>query len=91
MQTNGYDCLMIPGAMKVDGADAPVTQCGGGSGLATAAGANGNKKTVCCKFLNDSILFLRTHAVKQQTNFVLSFQQPLNHFALVFILICTKL
>ena len=45
--TDGYDCIMIPGAQKVTAKDSPVSQCGGGDGLGTKA-EMGNK-TVCCK------------------------------------------
>ena len=46
----GYDCLMIPGAIKTDGTIIPDSQCGNAGGLATAGGANANvQKTVCSK------------------------------------------
>jgi len=46
------DCLMIPGAIKAaDDTPAPVTQCGNGLGLVTAAAAAAadGGKTVCTK------------------------------------------
>ena len=46
----GFDCVMIPGAVKADD-DSVVPQsiCGTKAGLVTAAGDNGSK-TICCKY-----------------------------------------
>ena len=48
---SGYDCIMIPGAMKTDGNPAPAAHCGYDKGIATAN--DGAAKTICCelKFL----------------------------------------
>ena len=52
-EVEGYDCLMIPGALKADIATpAPVSQCGRSLGLVTAAAINAaaGGKTVCSKY-----------------------------------------
>ena len=57
----GYDCLMIPGAVKGSSpytALVPVSLCGAGNGLAYSSGTYkttatpdaGQQKTVCCKY-----------------------------------------
>ena len=53
--TMGYDCIVIPGAVKATAASAVVTatkQCGRSKGLITADG--GNAATVCSKFTYDT-------------------------------------
>ena len=47
---HGYDCVIIPGAIKTDGSIINSSQCGDGNGLATGHSAAANQdKTVCCK------------------------------------------
>lgn len=49
MKTEGYDCIMIPGAAKNTASSkaSPATICGSGGGLVSATGVVG--KTVCSK------------------------------------------
>jgi hypothetical protein len=48
-KTSGFDCLMIPGAVKAttNSIAVAVTQCGGLGGLVTATGTA--SVTICCK------------------------------------------
>ena len=48
-KTNGFDCIVIPGASKTAGTDLAFDkQCGRSKGLITADGGSG--KTVCSKY-----------------------------------------
>ena len=49
MNKGGYDCIMLPGAIKADDNTLlPESLCGNNAGLVSAKG-DGGSKTICCE------------------------------------------
>ena len=72
MGTNGYDCVVIPGALKSSaGAEQGRDKiCGRSKGLVTAEGADQAAATICSRqcpftiqFLSDSYEFVRNKEI----------------------------